>query len=278
MPSYNHELYVRDAIESVLAQTYQNFELIIIDDGSTDKSWEKITAYADETRVKLYRRQNKGLISTIEELRGMATGKYLSILASDDMFHSDKLKLMVGLLELHPKAAMCIGKTRIIDQHGNHKRRVRSEFDGKGHLFERLIAGTTYVSSVSTLIRTNLYQCVEFIDPFIEDLPAWLQIAECREIVCTPYDVAYYRKIAGSMSTDIHRMISAEKNILSKFLKQQPHVQPVFPIRWRARWFKALASGHKADAIKHVFSRNFSIKLLGCLDFYIGAAKLVLKW
>ena len=78
MPAFNSERYIGEAIESILAQTYQNFELIIVDDGSTDRTREIIEGFTDPRIIKIYSDRNRGLITTRNRIAQLAKGKYLA--------------------------------------------------------------------------------------------------------------------------------------------------------------------------------------------------------
>jgi glycosyltransferase involved in cell wall biosynthesis len=106
MPVFNAERYIADAIQSVLAQTYQNFELIIVDDGSTDRTREIIESFSDPRIVKVYSDQNRGLITTRNRIAQLAKGKYLALLDADDQAFPDRLALQVAFLEAN-QADLC---------------------------------------------------------------------------------------------------------------------------------------------------------------------------
>lgn len=99
MPAFNAENYIAEAIESILAQSYQNFELIICDDGSTDQTSEIINRYNDPRIVKIFSQKNRGLIATRNEIAQLARGKYLALLDADDLAFPDRLALQVKFLE-----------------------------------------------------------------------------------------------------------------------------------------------------------------------------------
>ncbi|MGA6331370.1 glycosyltransferase family 2 protein, partial [Acinetobacter baumannii] len=98
IPCYNHANFVQDCIQSVIAQTYQNIELIIIDDGSKDGSVEKIQEFIGECEKRFVRfefrnRPNKGLSATLNEALEWCQGEYFSAIASDDMMLNDKIEI-----------------------------------------------------------------------------------------------------------------------------------------------------------------------------------------
>ena len=95
IPAYNHELFIGPAIDSVLNQTWQELELIVIDDGSTDKTGEVVQGYGDE-RLSYYYQENQDAYNTINRGLGMAKGDYVAILNSDDIYSTDRLEKMVA--------------------------------------------------------------------------------------------------------------------------------------------------------------------------------------
>lgn len=99
MPAYNAEGYIGEAIESILSQTYTNFELIIVDDGSTDGTREVINQYDDPRIVKIFSDKNRSLITTRNHIASIAKGKYLALLDADDRALPDRLQLQVEFLE-----------------------------------------------------------------------------------------------------------------------------------------------------------------------------------
>ena len=106
MPAFNSERYIGEAIESILAQTYQNFELIIVDDGSTDRTREIIEGFTDLRIIKVYSDRNRGLITTRNRIAQLAKGKYLALLDADDRAFPERLALQVAFLEAN-NADLC---------------------------------------------------------------------------------------------------------------------------------------------------------------------------
>ncbi len=98
IPAYNHEKYIGAAIESVLNQTCSDFELIIVDDGSTDNTAEVIKGYKD-SRLSYYHQQNQDAVTTINRGISMANGKYISILNSDDVYTIDRFEKILSYIE-----------------------------------------------------------------------------------------------------------------------------------------------------------------------------------
>ena len=125
VPAYNHERYVQETIRSIIDQNYKNIELIIIDDGSSDSTFEKIQAMESECRKRfvrfIYQKQkNQGTGPTQNRLISLAKGKYIYPIASDDLSKSTAIKKEVDFLEKNPDYVLCVGDNEIIDANGNN--------------------------------------------------------------------------------------------------------------------------------------------------------------
>ena len=124
MPSYNHENYVQKAIKSVIDQTYKNIELIVIDDGSKDLTWQKIKELEEECRnrfVNIYfeTKENEGTCKTQNKLFSMVNGDYVSILASDDIMKPNMIEEEINFLENNKDYVFVVGDDEIIDKNSN---------------------------------------------------------------------------------------------------------------------------------------------------------------
>ncbi len=107
IPSYNHEKYIAKAIESVLYQTYENFELIIVDDGSKDNSRNIINSYSD-SRIKFVEQENKGAHNAINHGISLSKGEYITILNSDDEFMENRFEKILPLFDKYDFVATYI--------------------------------------------------------------------------------------------------------------------------------------------------------------------------
>lgn len=120
---YNHENFVQDCINSIINQTYQNIELIIIDDGSSDSSVEKINellgiCYERFVRFEFRYRPNKGLTSTLNEALIWCRGEYYCPFASDDIMVGNRIFLQLEYLKKNDQCAGVFGAYEVIDEHG----------------------------------------------------------------------------------------------------------------------------------------------------------------
>ena len=124
MPCYNASKYVREAIDSVLIQTHTDFEFIIIDDCSTDDTWNIIQSYTDN-RIKAYRNdENLKIVKT--GIKGLNTlqGEYIAIFDSDDVCYPDRFKRQIEHLQAHKKCVLVGSNLDIINEDDHHPKKI----------------------------------------------------------------------------------------------------------------------------------------------------------
>ena len=123
IPCYNHQAYIQDSIQSILDQTYANIELIVIDDGSKDQSVTKIEEMLEQCKTRFEHvyfntGANKGLCATLNEALQLCKGKYVSIIASDDIMLAHKTQLQVDYLEKNSNVMGVFGGIELINKSG----------------------------------------------------------------------------------------------------------------------------------------------------------------
>jgi glycosyltransferase involved in cell wall biosynthesis len=119
-PTYNHEKFIAQCVESVLAQSYPDWEQIVIDDGSDDQTGEIVSQYTDR-RIKYIRQKNKGiwrLVETYNEALRLSKGDYIAILEGDDFWPPDKLEIQMKSSKC-TDAVLSWGRARVVDSHGD---------------------------------------------------------------------------------------------------------------------------------------------------------------
>jgi glycosyltransferase involved in cell wall biosynthesis len=126
-PAFNHENYICKAIDSVICQSYENWELIIIDDGSTDRTAGIAEEYgARDRRIRVFKQENKGisrLSETYNKALSFSSGELIAILEGDDYWEPEKLRIQAEAMECNPDAVICWGKAaaRIGESQENHQ-------------------------------------------------------------------------------------------------------------------------------------------------------------
>lgn len=114
IPSYNHDCYILHAVNSVLGQSFADLELIVVDDGSTDRTLETLSTVVDQ-RMKVLSQTNLGAHVAVNQGLHLATGKYISILNSDDYYHPDRLRLMADVLDKDPRIGLVSSHIEIVN-------------------------------------------------------------------------------------------------------------------------------------------------------------------
>lgn len=133
IPAYNHENYIQETIESIINQTYPNIELIILDDGSKDKTWEKITELKPKcenrfVKIHFETKQNEGTCITLNKLLKLSSGEFVYIIASDDFAKPQAIEKEVKFLQNNPDYALAVGDNEYVDSMGKQIFRTQKAF------------------------------------------------------------------------------------------------------------------------------------------------------
>lgn len=211
IPSYNHEKYITEVIQSVLDQTYQDFEIIITDDGSTDRTVEKIKKF-DDQRIKFFCfKKNQGAVSALNNCIQKSKGRYIAVLNSDDAFLPNKLKKQVKFLDTHPKVAAVFSYPQLVDEQGNgftdtghfyyniFKQSNRTRFEWLNYFFYK----GNCLCHPSVLIRKRSYEKVGYYDERFAQLPDfdfWIRLCLKNEIFVIPNNLIKLRIIEKELN------------------------------------------------------------------------------
>lgn len=178
IPCYNAQNYIKETIESVLNQTYENYELIIIDDGSTDLSIKLIESFVDD-RIFLFKNiQNKGVSFTRNYGVSKAKGEWIAFLDSDDIWCNDKLAKQVNLIA-NRKVNFVFTGTQYIDDNNNRSKfvlEVPDRVDYKKLLKQNIISCSSVIIKKELLIKFKMKK-----DECHEDFYNWLSILKSGE-------------------------------------------------------------------------------------------------
>lgn len=118
MPAYNAEQYIGEAIESILRQSYENIELIVIDDGSNDNTEEITKSFKDKRLYVYFNEKNKGISYTTNRGIEKSNGKYIALMDDDDIAEEKRIEIQVDYLETNPQIDILGGRTTFINEHG----------------------------------------------------------------------------------------------------------------------------------------------------------------
>lgn len=231
MPTYRGASrgFLSDAIESVLQQTYTNFELLIVDDGSTDQTRDLCKKYLCDSRVTYIYQKNSGVSKARNSGIQRATGKYVCFLDDDDMWVKDKLEKQINFIDAlcDPKLGLCYTALEIIDVtgkktgviqshpvHGVHSVHSMHKNSAQKNIFKKLLCKNLVDCTSSVLIPRHIFQDVGFFNEalsYAEDYDLWLRIAKKYHVYSLDEPLALYRDHGDKLSANLEKM---EKNTL----------------------------------------------------------------
>lgn len=219
-PCFNAEKYLEMAIASIYAQTYGNFEVIIVDDGSSDNSLEMLDALQKVHGFQFYRQANQGVSAALNHGLQYARGKYVSTPDLDDIMLPESLAVRVAYLEAHPDAGLVGANSRYIDPQGNvlkdEKRSHPSHFD-----FVDILANARVCGAPVALYRMEALRAAGFYDPAIkvQDFQITLRIAYLGwSIDVIPVLITLYRRHPNNLSKRYRPVLDADLAAIAPYL------------------------------------------------------------
>jgi len=185
IPVYNQVRYVEESIRSVLAQTYPEFELLIIDDASTDGTDKVIARFETDERVSIHRNEeNLGCARSCNLGYALACGEYYGIIAGDDTYEPEFLTKCVSALESHPDAGFAYTRVNLMDEAGNRKPRVKDRIIHRenhyGAEFENIVRWLNPIPHGAALVRKKCADEVGHYDPELTagyDWEFWIRLS-----------------------------------------------------------------------------------------------------
>lgn len=231
--NYNYAKYLNQSIKSVLNQTYKNFELIIIDDGSNDDSIDIINSYEKLKNVKLIFQKRKGLNATNNVALSMAKGKYFIRLDADDFFEINALEKMVNIIDKDDDIVMVFPDYFVVDEENSIIRTVkRHNFENDVKLFDQPAHGAC------TLIRKKSLQEIGGYDEDFDrqdGYDLWLKVINNFKIRNINEPLFYYRFHNSNLTKDKYSLLFTRAKIKRKRVKKlglkKISVEALIPIR-----------------------------------------------
>ncbi|BAY12821.1 glycosyl transferase family protein [Calothrix sp. NIES-2098] len=223
IPVYNGEKTIQETIESVLNQTFSDFEIIVINDGSEDSTLEIVKSFTDH-RIRIFSYANAGL--AVSRNRGLshAVGKYISFIDADDLWTKSKLESQLKRLQDNPSADVAYSWTNYIDEQGNFLTQG-AHLTFNGNVYEKLLMGNFLENGSNPLINKQALIEVGGFDTSLksaEDWDLWLRLAIRYLFVGVSSPQILYRVSATSMSTNLLRMENACLQVMERAFSQAP--------------------------------------------------------
>ena len=211
IPLYNKEEFIERTLRSVFEQDIENWECIIVDDGSTDSSMEKVKDFirANPGNWNLVSQENSGQTSARNHGVSIATGKYLAFLDADDLWPNDKLRLQFGALESDPECILVLSAFAIFKDAVSTPRVVRHRNPLRMNRRWLLMSGFGGGLESVGMVRQGVLVGEELFDPSLSTssgLDLSLRLAEFGRIILLPQIGLYYRINAGQWHSDTNEL------------------------------------------------------------------------
>jgi len=205
--SYNRAQFLPECLESVLSQTFRDFEVLVIDDGSTDNTPDLMRSYGPP--VRYIRQMNQGVVAAYNKGIELASGEYVAFLDSDDAFMPYALQMGVEIFDKHPEVGLSHGQAYLVDNEGNMiglkiPYRSKGSFvrSGKEEI-KSLIMGN-YITGSTTMVRRRCFGVVGLFDNTFcygsEDFEMWIRLTKKHDVAYIDKPLAKYRVHAQSIS------------------------------------------------------------------------------
>lgn len=235
LPVYNGADFVGQTIESILGQTYQNIEIIIVDDASTDRSLEVIQSYQDPRIKVIACEKNRNVAYSGNIGFKAARGKYVALIGHDDLWKQDKLEKQVAFLEEHPSYSCCFTRMDVIDEDqkvckGSFLYQVISETDRPAKAWIRkLFLEGNYFCAPSACIRKEMLDRVGYYRLALlqlQDYDLWLRLFLQGEVYIYPEKLTCYRQFTNksnlsAMSDEVRlRGVHEKQYICNRYVKE----------------------------------------------------------
>lgn len=229
--NYNYGHFIKKAINSVLNQTFKNFELIIIDDGSKDKSKNIIKKYQSKKNIRVIFQKNKGLVVSNNLALRLSRAKYIMRLDSDDWLDPHALEIMSNILERNKKISLIFPDYYEVDKNGEIIKQVRR------HNFKKVKLLDQPAHGACTMIRKeNLIDIGGYDEEFScqDGYYLWLKFIKKYVVRNVNLPLFFYRKHHGSLTKNYKKILFNRSNIISKLQakdKKKKNVLAILPIR-----------------------------------------------
>ena len=217
VPVFNGELTIQETINSILNQTFENIEVIISNDGSTDSTLEIVSNISD-SRIKILSYPNAGVSASRNRGIYQAKGEYISFMDADDLWTPDKLELQWQALQDNPQAAVAYSWTDYIDESSKFLKSGR-RIKVNGDAFSKLLVTNFLENGSNPLISKKALEKVGGFDellPVAEDKDMWLRLAANYEFVCVEKPQILYRSSMNSLSSNLKNMEATSLKVIER--------------------------------------------------------------
>ncbi|MFC1680653.1 glycosyltransferase family 2 protein [Pseudomonadota bacterium] len=287
MPAYNVGELIRVAIESVLVQSHQDFEVIVLDDGSIDCTAD-IAERLDDPRVRVYRREHRGPTVSMNEAIQQSRGSLLAFLDADDTWAPDKLERHVKIMTARPELDMTFSRSQLMDENGRKLWIISPAWHGP-LTYRDLLISNPAANGSSVVARRDAIISAGGFDTSLTagyDQELWLRLALHRSdnIAPVPQVLNYYRRRTGQITKSWSVMEDAWRVIIEKHRQLHPQVVNSIEMQSRSnlcRYLAAIAyenkNYHEGLRLLRESFRCAPIQFLGTSRSYLVASAMLSK-
>ena len=261
LPVYNEEKYIGSAVDSILSQSLKNIELIIIDDGSTDKTLSILQTYKKDSRVRIVSQENSGLATALNNGIAISQGKYIARQDADDLSVQDRLEKQVNYMDLHPDIGILGSNYHTIDENDN----ILATTDIFTHPIDIVIAeiSSNQFGHGAIMIRKAILNENKYDKNFkvAQDYDLWSRLIHYTKAANLKEPLYFWRTIGAGQSTKPENLIilnDAETNIrireFAHFLDKHN-----FILLFHFRPWSTRGGFRKYMSMKNTMLRNMSL-------------------
>ncbi len=268
IPAYNAGKYIAETMDSVLVQTYSDFEIIVVDDGSKDQTVSIVKQFKIKypEKVKLIQKENGGPASARNAGIKVAVGEYIAFIDADDLWLPQKLEKQVRYFETQPsQVGIVYTDARSFDKDGIWINKYYPKFNGK--IYKELL--NSMLPNLSVMVRKECFQNVGYFEEaldIIEDHDMWLRISMKYEVLCLDEMLSLYRQHSQGRSKEIEKTWSRSLRVMEKHLKMvagnielEKAVKNVFSERLYNFGHSYLREGHLLAA-RQMYERSLAMR------------------
>lgn len=302
LPTYNGAGFLRESVDSIIGQSYQNWELIIVDDASIDETFRIATDFSMlDSRIVVFRNEvNRKLPGSLNVGFSRARGELLTWTSDDNRYRPHALERLVEFLQTHPDYDMVYSSFSLMNERGEVL--DRKDLEGPSHLWRANVIGGSFLYTRKMAERTGTYDENRFV---VEDYEYWLRASQHSRIGQLKEDLYLYREHAGSLTTRFsRRRAKLTEDVQIRYLPHLPYVDkdtlrkayqrlvrrallrgqlpagvrrfsiffkafPVYSLKWLGWFFRTAAE----DRIIRIFKKDHRSRVFGIDETAVGGEK-----
>lgn len=232
IPTYSHQDFVLATLDSVFAQTFTDYEVIVVNDGSPDDTAEVLRPLAEAGRIRYIQQQNQGQSAARNRGIAEAQGEFIALLDDDDLWPPDKLEWQVQLLRENADAVLVYGGVSLVDPQFERERDSQKDYfirpekpDSVGNAYKEFFIKNPTLSPGQTLIRTAAIKQIQGFDPNIwgaDDYDLYIRLARLGDFIFQRRRALFYRMHAENASKNFRRHYRNVCTVRRKHLGQYP--------------------------------------------------------